>query len=516
MAVPIPVALIPGFDPHGEPTTVHQRWKKRIRSFNIYASAAGCEDKKQKREQLLHSDGSEVQDISETLTDTGDEYDKAAEKLMEYFTPLKNVPFNSHVFRLESQTDDETVAQFVIRLHRLAATCDFGVSTEDFIRDQVIDKCKSMSLRTKLLAEKDSTLKKLLDIANAKEASESRCAQFNDADGAFAVHTKPAKQKQQKFKKPQDEGKKKQNKDIKCCKCGQKGHHGKECRCSRDIKCFKCGRLGHFASVCRNTQNKEKISFAQTAENDNKSSDESEFGFNVDSKLKSVTITINGVDVSMIIDSGASCNIINTQNINVLKDSGIVFTNSNRTIHPYCSPPIKASVQATVTIGHGNESTTADIICLEGNSPPLLGRKTAEILKVLALENVYLAERGISDLEKHYPGVTKGIGKLKGTSVQLYVDPSITPVARKHTRVPFQLRKKVETELTRLESEGIIEKVTGPTEWISPLVVVEKPKNKSEVRLCIDMKEPNKAILRTKHVTPTIDELTVDLRNAKI
>ena len=131
---------------------------------------------------------------------------------------------------------------------------------------------------------------------------------------------------------------------------------------------------------------------------------------------------------------------------------------------------------------------------------------------------MYLAERGISDLEKCYPGVTKGIGKLKGTSVQLHVDPSIPPVARKHTRVPFQLRtcKKVETELTRLESEGIIEKVTGPTEWISPLVVVEKPKNISEVRLCIDMREPNKAILCTKHVTPTIDDLTVDLKNAKI
>ena len=106
---------------------------------------------------------------------------------------------------------------------------------------------------------------------------------------------------------------------------------------------------------------------------------------------------------------------------------------------------------------------------------------------------MYLAERGISDLEKRYPGVTKGIGKLKGTSEQLHIDPSILPVARKHTRVPFQLRKKVETELTRLESEGITEEVTGPTEWISPLVVVEKPKSKSEVRLCIDMREPNKA-----------------------
>ena len=95
---------------------------------------------------LLHSAGSKEQDIFETLTDIGDEYDKAAEKLMEYFTPLKNIPFNHHVFRQESQTDTETVAQFVTLLRHLAATYDFGGSTEDFIRDQVIDECKSKSL----------------------------------------------------------------------------------------------------------------------------------------------------------------------------------------------------------------------------------------------------------------------------------------------------------------------------------------------------------------------------------
>ena len=44
----------------------------------------------------------------------------------------------------------------------------------------------------------------------------------------------------------------------------------------------------------------------------------------------------------------------------------------------------------------------------------------------------------------------------------------------------FSSVNKLKVKLNRLESEGVIEKVTGPTEWISPIVVVEKQaKNKN-------------------------------------
>ncbi len=176
MSVSIPVTPVPTFDPHGDPTSVHLRWKKWIRSFETYSAAAGCTDKKQKRQLLLHSAGPEVQDIFETLVNTGDDFDKANEKLTEYFTPLQNIPFNRHVFRQASQSDTETITQFVTRLRQLAVPCDFGGSIDDFIRDQVIDKCRSKSLRTKLLAEKTLTLAKVLEISSAVEASESRSA----------------------------------------------------------------------------------------------------------------------------------------------------------------------------------------------------------------------------------------------------------------------------------------------------------------------------------------------------
>ena len=44
------------------------------------AAAAGCKDKVKKRQLLLHSAAPEAQDIFETLSDTGDDFDTASRK----------------------------------------------------------------------------------------------------------------------------------------------------------------------------------------------------------------------------------------------------------------------------------------------------------------------------------------------------------------------------------------------------------------------------------------------------
>ena len=72
----------------------------------------------------------------------------------------------------------------------------------------------------------------------------------------------------------------------------------------------------------------------------------------------------------------------------------------------------------------------------------------------------------------------------------------------------------MEKELKRLEDLDIIEKAEGPTPWVSPLVVV--PKKNGEVRLCVDMREANKAVKRVKHLMPTIDELITDLNGSTV
>ena len=78
-------------------------------------------------------------------------------------------------------------------------------------------------------------------------------------------------------------------------------------------------------------------------------------------------------------------------------------------------------------------------------------------------------------------------------NVKLHIDESVLAVAHKHYRIPFHLRTKVKNELNRLLDEDIIEEVKGPTEWLSPVVVVLKP-NSEDIRICVDMRKPNIAI----------------------
>ena len=62
----------------------------------------------------------------------------------------------------------------------------------------------------------------------------------------------------------------------------------------------------------------------------------------------------------------------------------------------------------------------------------------------------------------------------------------------------------------------VIERVDGPTPWVSVIVEAPKPKNPNEIRLCVDMRLPNKAILRSRHISPTLDDMILDLNGGKV
>ena len=51
---------------------------------------------------------------------------------------------------------------------------------------------------------------------------------------------------------------------------------------------------------------------------------------------------------------------------------------------------------------------------------------------------------------------------------------------------------------------------------MSPIVVVPTPKRPGEVRICVDMREPNRAIKRERHPSPTMDDIVHRLNNARV
>ena len=122
------------FDPHGEPSGVGRRWK------GLLIQADRADNKIQRRALLLHSAGEAVQDIFETLANTGEAkyYERAEKGLNDCFIPKVNSTYQNNLFRSMEQQDGETVAQFVTRLRQVVKDCDYGDQAENQIRDQVV------------------------------------------------------------------------------------------------------------------------------------------------------------------------------------------------------------------------------------------------------------------------------------------------------------------------------------------------------------------------------------------
>ena len=99
-------------------------------------------------------------------------------------------------------------------------------------------------------------------------------------------------------------------------------------------------------------------------------------------------------------------------------------------------------------------------------------------------------------------------------TVKLHIDDSVPPVAKPHRRIPINLREKVEEKLRQLEKDDMIEKVDGPTPWVSQPVFPLKSSDPTDICMCVYMTSANKAILRTCHITPTIEETMSDLNGA--
>ena len=86
-------------------------------------------------------------------------------------------------------------------------------------------------------------------------------------------------------------------------------------------------------------------------------------------------------------------------------------------------------------------------------------------------------------LLQKFPAVfSDKIGKIKDYQLELNIDSTVQPVVQNSRPTPLHYRAKVEAKLKQLEDQDIIEQVTGPTSWVSPLVIVDKLKG--DIQLC--------------------------------
>jgi hypothetical protein len=253
-------------------------------------------------------------------------------------------------------------------------------------------------------------------------------------------------------------------------------------------------------------------------------------------------LKINGVKVEFLIDTGASVNILTQKDYEFLctksKDQISLRKTKTRIYAFGSSEPVELKgkfdalvdskrrvAAATFYVTKGTQGTTSILGCETSTNLRLITMNVNSVSKVSEVKSGSGTDTSSCDLDAskrkenllrgRHPNVFTGIGKLKGHEQKIHINTDVPPVAQTNRRVPFHLRKQLDTWLDDYLQKDIIEPVSDEsTDWVSGLVLAPKPRNPNEVRVCGDYRQANTAIKREKHPIPTVDELMESMNGA--
>ena len=117
-------------------------------------------------------------------------------------------------------------------------------------------------------------------------------------------------------------------------------------------------------------------------------------------------------------------------------------------------------------------------------------------------------------LKRHEKVFNKGLGTIKGFKADIKLQDGAEPVFCKSRPVPYALRQKVEEELDRLESQGVVKKVER-SDWASPIVCV--PKKDGSLRIFGDFKVSiNRVLLDNPYPLPDTEDVFATLGSGTV
>ena len=231
-------------------------------------------------------------------------------------------------------------------------------------------------------------------------------------------------------------------------------------------------------------------------------------------------VQLNGVPTKMLGDSGASVNVIDEPTLQTLTPKPDMQP-PDMNLYAYGSKekalPLLGMFVGTIATEQFTHTTK--VYVAQGSYGTLMSHRTAEKLNLIKINKKAVIANLVTNsnaesIAEEFADRFEGLGKLTKVQVKIHLNPEVTAVIQPHRRIPFHLRQKVKDELQHLEDMEVIERVTQPTSWVSPLVAAPKPNNADAVRLCVDMRCVNKAVLRERHVMPTVDDIISDLNGA--
>ena len=375
------------------------------------------------------------------------------EVLMIHLKPTPITIAERFKFYERAQLPGERVNDFIAALRTLALKCEFAAFLEEAIRDKLVYGTSNSRIRKRLLVERDLTLKKAIEIANALEVVEID-NQIMDS----AVEIKSKDTNLLAFNKYKEK--------PKCYRCSSEDHLANTCR-FKDIMCNKCHRRGHIAKACRTRRQStdgKRMAVNHISPTDRSIDVHNDYNSGDDvihihaftglTSPYSIELFINGTLMTFEIDTGSGVSIISEETY--YKH----FSRINSRIRTYTNEQVNVLGKILVDVKIKNKFyKQSRQLVLKGSGVNLLGRdwllymdvdwsaiynasKTSD--KLLTAQFAHelnttveknkseaITKRLIAALENYKSIFNDRIGSIRGYKAKIHVKPDVVPVFKK-------------------------------------------------------------------------------------
>ena len=454
-------------------------------------------------------------------------------------------------FHKRDRQPSESVAAYVSELRRLSVTCDFENNLDSSLRDRLVCGINDDGIQRRLLAEKTLDFNKAFALAQSMEL-----AARNVQDMKQQSHVNTPKMS---AASPLGHINKltthKVGQTVKPCdRCGGLNHTSPQCR-FKDVTCRNCGKVGHIERVCRSapTQAQRGRGFPNRGRSshpgyrrvdrgrgfrgrnstnqvvfDAPAPDDTDYdiykvdvkpSINVQRGVRQppilANVLLNGQPLALEVDTGAATSLINEETYRNLWENPPVLQPAHECLRSYLGEKIPLLGSTRVNIKYGDQSADVQVLVVQGKRANLFGR---DWLKEIRLDWGSIMKVGSTELEdtlnKYSDVFREELGELKDMQVKIDITVPAQPRFYKHRNIAYALRERVESELERLEKQGVIEPVKY-SEWAAPIVPVLKS-DQSSVRICGDYKMTINQVAKPDcYPIPRIDDLFASLSNGE-
>lgn len=493
-----------------------------VRKWTYYFDLAGVDRLDQAKQKMALFSCLEESLVNIVENDLGIKVDddkdvkQVLASIKAYFRGNRNVIRDRLDFFECAQHEGEQVQDFITRLQRIGANCDFGSMTEDEQYVQaLVAGCRDGELKEKILEKSPKSFAEARKMAISHETvKQDSQALVSTSPRINRIGAKNHARVKSSYRKDKEKNLSKaavnyDKQSKQCSGCGRAcTTRSKDCP-AWGKSCEKCGVKNHFARVCRGLTKQQQVStlFVRSAFLD-KTAPRIRMDFIYKGKATSVLA---------LPDSGAEASCMGPD-----QAKSVGFDVKRSRSSPQCAissanrQPIKCLGEFKVKIvvdGHEAE----DIIHVVENVNctlvswfslkslhilcpcyPYPCRSSCQVVNAVS-QSAKQVEEVKQQLMEEFSDVFDDGGALKPMhteEMKIILQPDAQPTCITAPRViPYAWKQETKGLLDDMVERDIIEPVTEPSDWCAPLLVTPKPGGKG-LRVCADLRGVNKYVRR--------------------